>query len=68
MGNAISRLMDYMGKKVIEIRKGSPRYRQKKRKWKNKKDRENYKLVRGEDYYEDELYDMESNDIQVVQL
>ena len=68
MGNTISRMLDYMGKKLITIRKGSPKYRERKKKWKNKKDIENYKMVRGEEYYEDELYEMDSDGVQVVQL
>ena len=68
MGNTISKIMDYMGKKLINIRKGSPKYRKRKKKWKNKKDIQNYRMIRGEDYYEDELYEMDSDGVQVVQL
>jgi hypothetical protein len=58
MGNAISRIMDYMGKAMTNTRKGSPRYR------KNKKDLANYRMVRGHDIYEDEYED----GVEVVQL
>lgn len=68
MGNQLSRLMDYVGKKMIDIRKGSPRYRKRKKKWKNKKDIQNYRMIRGEEYYEDELYEMDMDGVQVVQL
>ncbi len=68
MGNQLSRIMDYVGKKMIDIRKGSPRYRKRKKKWKNKKDIQNYRMIRGEDYYEDELYEMDIDGVQVVQL
>jgi hypothetical protein len=68
MGNTISRIMDYMGKKFTDTRKGSPRYRNKKKRWKNKRDLKYYKMIRGEDFYEDELYEMDSDGIQVVQL
>jgi len=69
MGNTISRMMDYVGKKITDIRKGSPRYRRKKRRWKNKKDIKNYNMIRGDDFYEDELYDYdESRGVDVVYL
>tara|TARA_B100000575_G_C23142926_1_gene665692 strand:- start:6683 stop:6916 length:234 start_codon:yes stop_codon:yes gene_type:complete len=68
MGNAISKAMDYLGKKIEAVRKGSPRYRNWKSKWKNKKDIENYKMVRGEDYCEDEIYTRDEFGVQVVQL
>jgi len=68
MGNAISKAMDYLGKKIEAVRKGSPRYRNWKSKWKNKKDIQNYKMVRGEDYYEDEIYTRDEFGVQVVQL
>ena len=68
MGNQLSRFMDYVGKKMIDIRKGSPRYRKRKKKWKNKKDIQNYRMIRGEEYYEDELYEMDMDGVQVVQL
>ena len=55
MGNAISKVMDYIGKKLTDTRKGSPRYRTDKKRWKNKRDLYNYKMVRGEDLYEDEI-------------
>jgi hypothetical protein len=68
MGNALSKIMDYVGKKLIDIRKGSPRYRRRKRRWKNK-DIQNYRMVRGEDDWEDELYEWdEERRIEVVQL
>ncbi len=69
MGNAISKIMDYVGKAITNTRKGSPRYRTKKRRWKNKKDLANYRLVRGHDIYEDELFENYDEDgVQVVQL
>lgn len=68
MGNAILKLMDYVGKSMTSTRKGSPRYRMKKKKWKNKKDLANYRLVRGHDIYEDELYEEDYDGVQVVQL
>ncbi len=68
MGNVISKAMDYLGKKIESVRKGSPRYRTWKKKWKNKKDIQNYKMVRGEDYYEDEIYSRDEFGVQVVQL
>lgn len=68
MGNHISRLMDYVGKRMIDIRKGSPRYRKRKKKWKNKRDIHNYSMIRGDEDYEDELYDMDMEGVQVVQL
>ena len=68
MGNAISKVMDYLGKKIESARKGSPRYKNWKKKWKNKKDIQNYKMVRGEDYYEDEIYTRDEFGVQVVQL
>lgn len=68
MGNQLSRFMDYVGKKMIDIRKGSPRYRKRKKKWKNKKDIQNYRMIRGEEYYEDELYEMDMDGVQVVQF
>ena len=67
MGNTISRMMDYFGKKINDVRKGSPRYKNWKSKWKNKKDMENYRMVRGEDY-EDEIYTRDEFGVQVVQL
>jgi len=68
MGNTISRMMDYFGKKINDARKGSPGYRERKKRWKNKKDIANYRMVRGEDLYEDELYERDENGVQVVQL
>jgi len=68
MGNAISRIMDYMGKAMTNTRKGSPRYRTNKKRWKNKKDLENYRLVRGHDIYEDELFEEYEDGVEVVQL
>ena len=69
MGNAISKAMDYLGKKIEAVRKGSPRYRNWKSKWKNKKDIENYMMVRGEDYDEDEIYGCRDEfGVRVVQL
>ena len=68
MGNAILKVMDYVGKKFEVVRKGSPRYRNWKSKWKNKKDMENYRMVRGEDYDEDEIYTRDEFGVQLVQL
>ena len=68
MGNHISRFMDYVGKRMIDIRKGSPRYRKRKKKWKNKRDIHNYRMIRGDEDYEEELYDMDMEGVQVVQL
>mgnify|MGYP001448249014 CR=1 FL=1 len=68
MGNAISKVMDYLGKKIESARKGSPRYKSWKKKWKNKKDVENYRMVRGEDYDDDEIYTRDEFGVQVVQL
>jgi len=69
MGNVISKAMDYLGKKLESVRKGSPRYKNWKKKWKNKKDIENYRLVRGEDYDDDdEIYTRDEFGVQVVQL
>lgn len=68
MGNAISKVMDYLGKKIESARKGSPRYKSWKKKWKNKKDVENYRMVRGEDYDDDEIYTKDEFGVQVVQL
>ena len=68
MGNTISRFMDYIGKRFNETRKGSPRYRQRKKIWKNKKDIANYRLVRGEDLHEDELYERDEDGVQIFQL
>jgi len=70
MGNTLSRVMDYIGKKWTDTRKGSPRYRTMKKRWKNKKDLQNYKMVRGEELYEDELYeyDIDRDGVQIVQL
>tara|TARA_B100000902_G_scaffold389232_1_gene436059 strand:+ start:2866 stop:3075 length:210 start_codon:yes stop_codon:yes gene_type:complete len=69
MGNAISKAMDYLGKKIESVRKGSPRYRNWKSKWKNKKDVENYRMVRGEDYDDyGEIYSRDEFGVQVVQL
>ena len=68
MGNAISRIMDYVGKAITNTRKGSPRYRTKKKIWKNKKDLANYRMVRGHDIYEDELFEEYEDGVQVVQL
>tara|TARA_B110000003_G_scaffold103951_1_gene106098 strand:- start:6419 stop:6625 length:207 start_codon:yes stop_codon:yes gene_type:complete len=68
MGNAISRMMDYVGKAITNTRKGSPRYRTRKKRWKNKKDLANYRMVRGHDIYEDELFEEYEDGVQVVQL
>ncbi len=65
MGNAISKVMDYIGKKLTDTRKGSTRYRTDKKRWKNKRDLYNYKMVRGEDLYEDEI---DRDGVPIVQL
>lgn len=61
MGNAISKVMDYIGKKLTDTRKG----RTDKKRWKNKRDLYNYKMVRGEDLYEDEI---DRDGVPIVQL
>jgi hypothetical protein len=68
MGDTISRLMDFFGKRINDVRKGSPIYREKKRRWKNKKDIANYRMVRGEDLYEDEIFESCEDGVQVVRL
>ena len=68
MGNAISKLMDALGKRLITIRKGSPRTRKRMKRWKHRKDIETYKVIRGEDYDSDELFETDEQGVMVVQL
>lgn len=68
MGNAISKLMDALGKRLITIRKGSPRTRKRMKMWKHKKDIETYRIIRGDDYDSDELFERDEQGVQVVQL
>jgi len=68
MGNTISRLMDILGKRFTTIRKGSPRTRKRMKTWKHKKDIENYRIIRGDDYDSDELFETDEHGVQVVQL
>ena len=68
MGNTISKLMDMIGKRLTEIRKGSPRTRKKMKIWKHRKDIETYKIIRGDDYDSDELFEKDEQGVMVVQL
>ena len=68
MGNAISKLMDAFGKRLIAIRKGSPRTRKRMKRWKHRKDIETYKVIRGDDYDSDELFERDEQGVMVVQL
>jgi len=68
MGNAISKLMDAFGKRLIAIRKGSPRTRKRMKQWKHRKDIETYKVIRGDDYDSDELFETDEQGVMVVQL
>ena len=67
MGNVVSKIMNYVGKVFENVRQGSPRYKAWKFKWKNKKDMENYKMIRGVEYCEEEIEGLTSN-IETVYL
>jgi hypothetical protein len=68
MGNTLSKLMDALGKRLTTLRKGSPRTRKRMKIWKHRKDIETYKIIRGDDYDSDELFETDEQGVQVVQL
>lgn len=68
MGNTLSKLMDALGKRLTTLRKGSPRSRKRMKIWKHRKDIETYKIIRGDDYDSDELFETDEQGVQVVQL